>query len=118
MANPTNKQSPLLLTAVLASAVSSICCFGPFVLLATGLSGAWMSRMMAVEPFQPYLVGLSIILVAIAGWQLRSQPSCELDAGEAAVSTQRTLSIVGYGSAFLLVVIFASSEYWIPIVAG
>ena len=40
-----------LFGGVLASVTASICCIGPFALLATGISGAWMSRVMVVEPF-------------------------------------------------------------------
>lgn len=107
-----------MIAAVLASAVASACCIGPFMLLATGLSGAWMSRVMAVEPLQPYLIALSLILVSVAGWQLYARISCEADYNEVRHTMSEKGQLTLFATTLGIVLVLGTSEYWIPFVAG
>ncbi len=98
---------------VLASVSASICCLGPLVLLATGVSGAWMSKFMLLEPYQPILITLSLIAFAIAGKKLfgsatavQDRDCCE---GEKIGWKQYGLFL----SSCTLALIFVTSEYWI-----
>ena len=103
----------LVASGLIASVTASICCLGPFVLLATGVSGAWMSNLMRLEPYQPFLIALSLIAFAIAGKKLfESATSVEDEAcceGNKIGWKQYTL----YLSSFTLALIFVTSEYWI-----
>jgi len=47
-----------LLVGVVAGFGASVCCVGPLVLLALGMSGAWIGNLTALEPFRPYLIQL------------------------------------------------------------
>src|SRR6202023_541601 len=49
-----------MLTAIGASA----CCLGPLVLLALGVSGAWISSLTALEPYRPIFIGLTLLFLA------------------------------------------------------
>jgi len=108
----------LMVAAVLASVVASVCCLGPFLLLATGLSGAWMSSVMAVEPLQPYLIALSLALVSAAGWQLLTRRTCEFDSGQARLSMPGKGQLALFVTTLGIVLVLGASEHWIPIVAG
>ena len=88
------------------------------LLLATGLSGAWMSRLMILEPYYPLLALLSLTLIAAGGWQLMQPKSCTKDRGEmiSALPEFRTSAV--FISALALTLILLSSEYWILWIAG
>lgn len=112
------KTPRLLVAAVLASVTASVCCLGPFLLLATGLSGAWMSRVMLVEPFQPLLIAVSLLLILIAAWQLLLLRSCNSNLGAGSQTLNLKSYFTGFLLSFLVVVVLITSEYWIVLVAG
>ena len=117
VATKTSGCSQLIAGGVVASIGASICCLGPFMLLATGVSGAWMSRLMMLEPFQPILAGISLTAFAIAGIRLLRVTPSSVD-----VSSCETRS-VGWGQSALyflclaLALVLVSSEYWIVLLA-
>ncbi|HWE84156.1 MAG TPA: mercuric transporter MerT family protein [Terracidiphilus sp.] len=57
-------------TSLLASAVAamgaSVCCVGPLVLVILGVSGSWIGSLTAMEPFRPYLIGLTLLFLGLA----------------------------------------------------
>ena len=73
-----------LTVAGLAALLASSCCVAPLLLALAGVSGAWIGQLRRIEPYSPWLMGLSFLALAAAGWRLfRSQPgdaSCDLDA--------------------------------------
>ncbi|MEY2608884.1 MAG: mercuric ion transport protein [Verrucomicrobiota bacterium] len=62
-----------MLTAIGASA----CCLGPLVLLALGVSGAWIGSLTALEPYRPIFIGLTLLFLAFAFHRLYlARPVC------------------------------------------
>jgi mercuric ion transport protein len=55
-----------LVAGILAAVGASICCVGPLVLLALGVSGAWIGSLTAFEPYRPVLIGLTLLFLALA----------------------------------------------------
>jgi mercuric ion transport protein len=45
---------------------ASVCCVGPLVLLALGISGAWIGNLTALEPYRPIFVGLTLLFLGLA----------------------------------------------------
>jgi len=45
-----------LLTGGLAAILASTCCLGPLVLITLGVSGAWISNLTLLEPYQPLFI--------------------------------------------------------------
>ena len=70
--------TPGSVLAVAAAAIgASACCAGPLILVILGVGGAWGSRLIALEPLQPYFVALALIFIGFAFYRLyRSQESC------------------------------------------
>lgn len=67
-----------LLAAVAAGIGASVCCVGPLVLLALGISGAWIGNLTAVEPYRPFFIGLTLLFLGLAFRKLYVVPqSCE-----------------------------------------
>jgi len=110
--------NPYLIAGVLTSIGASVCCIGPFILLATGISGAWMSQLMILQPYQPVFVVIVLGLFAVAGWNL-FQPSKVVAAADSCVIhplklRQKVVFFLSFGLAAILL----SSEYWIPVIAS
>jgi mercuric ion transport protein len=50
-----------LLTGGLAAILASTCCLGPLVLITLGVSGAWISNLTLLQPYQPYFIGAALV---------------------------------------------------------
>ena len=55
-----------LLAGVAAAVGASVCCVGPLVLLALGVSGAWIGSLTEFEPYRPYLIGLTVVFLGLS----------------------------------------------------
>jgi mercuric ion transport protein len=59
-----------LVAGILAAIGASACCVGPLVLLALGISGAWIGSLTALEPYRPILIGLALFFLGLAFYRL------------------------------------------------
>ena len=59
--------------------LASGCCVAPLLLALAGISGAWIGQLRRIAPYSPWLTGLSLIALGIAGWRLFRRPA-EADA--------------------------------------
>jgi len=50
--------SGALFVGGLAAILASTCCLGPLVLVALGLSGAWIGNLTLLEPYRPLFIGV------------------------------------------------------------
>ncbi len=64
-----------LWASVLAAIVGSLCCVAPLVLLTLGISGAWISRLTALEPYRPIFIGVVAVFIGLAFRQLYIIPA-------------------------------------------
>ena len=61
-------------TAILAST----CCLGPLVLVALGLSGAWIGNLTRLEPYRPLFIAAAFVALFFAGRRIfRPAQVCE-----------------------------------------
>jgi mercuric ion transport protein len=51
----------------LAAILASTCCLGPLVLVAVGVSGAWIGDLTLLEPWRPLLIGAALVALFFAG---------------------------------------------------
>jgi mercuric ion transport protein len=76
--------APALTVAGLAALLASGCCVAPLMLALAGVSGAWIGQLRRIEPYSPWLLGLSFVALGLAGWRLfRRAPdgvACDADA--------------------------------------
>ncbi len=63
-----------MLAGVAAGIGASICCVGPLVLLALGISGAWIGNLTALEPYRPFFIGLTALFLGLAFRKLYLTP--------------------------------------------
>ena len=64
--NVTQSGRGFLAAGILAAVGASICCVGPLVLLALGVSGAWIGSLTALEPYRPFFIGLTLLFLGLA----------------------------------------------------
>ncbi len=57
---------PSTIAAGLAAIGASVCCIGPLVLMALGISGIWISYLTAFEPYQPIFVTISLVFLFLS----------------------------------------------------
>lgn len=67
--------------SVLAGATAAIgasaCCAGPLVLVMLGIGGAWGSRLVALEAYQPFFIAAALAFFGFAFYRLyRRQEEC------------------------------------------
>src|ERR1700736_6348350 len=66
-----------LIAGILSAIGASICCVGPLVLLALGVSGAWIGSLSALEPYRPFLIGVTVVFLGLAFYRLYVvRPAC------------------------------------------
>jgi mercuric ion transport protein len=71
-----------LITGILSAIGASICCVGPLVLLALGVSGAWIGSLTVLEPYRPIFIGLSLLFLGFAFYRLYfARPVCSPESG-------------------------------------
>lgn len=66
-----------LVSGAAAAVGASACCAGPLLLVVLGVGGAWGSRLVALEPYQPYFVAAALAAFGHAFYRLyRRQEVC------------------------------------------
>src|ERR1700741_3894765 len=68
----TRSENGFLVAGILAAIGASVCCVGPLLLLALGVSGAWIGSLTALEPYRPVFIGLTLLFLAGAWYRLYS----------------------------------------------
>lgn len=67
-----------LLGGAAAAIGASACCAGPLLLVVLGVGGAWGSRLVALEVYQPYFVAAALAFFGYAFFKLYRKPeACE-----------------------------------------
>ncbi|AKU11578.1 MAG: mercuric ion transporter MerT [Steroidobacteraceae bacterium] len=84
-----------LLTGGVAAILASACCVGPLVLLAFGVSGAWIGTLTALEPYRPLFIALAVASLVLA-WRHIWRPvaTCPPGAGCAVPPADRLYKLL------------------------
>jgi mercuric ion transport protein len=62
----------------LAAVLASTCCLGPLLLVALGLSGAWIGNLTRLEPYRPFFIAAALVALFFAGRRIfRPAQACE-----------------------------------------
>ncbi len=80
MASDRSKSATLAIGG-LAAILASTCCLGPLVLVALGLSGAWIGNLSRLEPYRPIFLGVALVAMFFA-WQRIYRPAANCSPGE------------------------------------
>ncbi len=73
-----------LIGAVLASS----CCIAPLLLVTLGVSGAWMSNLSVLAPYQTYFIIASLGFLGFAFWHVYRKPEQACEDGSYCATSQ------------------------------
>ncbi len=87
--------SGALLVGGLAAILASTCCLGPLVLVALGLSGAWIGNLTQLEPYRPFFIAGALVALFFAGRRIfRPAQDCQLGEVCAVPRTRRVYKTI------------------------
>ena len=99
------------LAAVGAGAVSALCCLGPLLALAVGVSGAGLAT--TFEPLRSYFVGAAALLLGLGHYGLYREERKSCEPGRVCanpVVLRRMKRLLWAGTA--VAVVFMTFPYW------
>ena len=104
--NPAARSA--LLAAAMAALLASTCCLGPLVLLALGVSGAWIGNLTVLEPYRPLFVGVALVALVFAARRIwRRTAACAPGEVCAVPTVRRGYRLMFWGVAALVLVALA-----------
>jgi len=97
--------SGALFVGGLAAVLASTCCLGPLLLVALGLSGAWIGNLTRLEPYRPFFIAAALVALFFAGRRI-FRPAQACGPGEVcAVPRTRQIYKLIFGIVSVLVLI-------------
>lgn len=103
---------------VLAALGAASCCVLPFALFMLGVSGAWMSHLTALAPYQPIFMSAAAVFLALGFWRVYRRPKAEAvcaDEDWCARPASNRLAKTGLWSAAVLVGLAVAFPYVAPL---
>ena len=93
---------------IIGALLASTCCIGPFVFLLLGISGAWISHLTALAPYQPIFLILSLGFLGAGFWKVYGKPkaSCEEGSSCGTSQTDRVIKLTLWTATLLIVAAF------------
>jgi mercuric ion transport protein len=80
MVTRPTRSLPAVLAASLAAIGASVCCVVPLILALTGISGAWIANLTALDVWRPWFTAATLACLALAYWTLYGPASrCRTD---------------------------------------
>ncbi|MFM0268203.1 mercuric ion transporter MerT [Paraburkholderia sediminicola] len=99
----------------LAAILASTCCLGPLVLVALGVSGAWIGNLTLLEPYKPVFIGAALVALFFAGRRI-FRPAAACRPGEVcAIPQVRAAYKLIFWIVVALVLIALSFPYVLPL---
>lgn len=99
----------------LAAILASICCLGPLVLVAIGVSGAWIANLTVLEPYRPIFIGTALVALFFA-YRRIFRPAEACKPGEVcAVPQVKTVSKISFWIVAALTGIALAFPYMLPL---
>ena len=98
---------------IIGAIVASSCCVIPLVLTLLGVSGAWMSNLRALAPYQPYFIAMTAVFIGFGFYQVYWKPRQVCNVGAAcAQPLSNRLVKSGLWIGTVLVLIALTFPYW------
>jgi mercuric ion transport protein len=102
-----------IISGLLAAFGASLCCVGPLVLLMMGISGAWISKLTILEPYQPIFIILVFVLFGLSGWKLyKPKQDCK-ESDVCAIPRVKVRRKILFWCLFAIAMVLSTSKYWL-----
>jgi mercuric ion transport protein len=101
---------------VIGAVLASTCCIAPLVLLTLGISGAWISRLTALEPYKPIFASLALVFIGLGFRQVyfKARPAC-VEGAYCAKPESSRITKTALWLATLLVILALTINWWAPL---
>jgi mercuric ion transport protein len=101
---------------IFGALIASSCCVVPLVLVTLGVSGAWIGNLTALEPYKPYFLTITALLLAAGFWHVYFKPkrACE-DGSYCARPTSSRITQSVLWIAAVLALLSATVNLWGPL---
>lgn len=112
MDNTQSKKENWVVAAVLVAAITAVsCCILPLTLFSVGISGAWISNLTALSPYQPIFIGVSLGLIVYGFYllQFKARKNCETGTCERPMQGRRAYILL---SLSLILIVVALAFPW------
>jgi mercuric ion transport protein len=104
-----------LMAGGLAALLASACCLGPLVLIGLGFSGAWISNLTVLQPYQPIFIGAAFVALFVAGkriWRPVAQCAPDEFCALPRVRMGYQILFVGVCTLLLVALVFPLIAHW------
>ncbi len=113
----SNRRRSRVLAAggIFGALIASSCCVVPLVLVTLGVSGAWIGNLTALEPYKPYFLTITALLLAAGFWHVYFKPKRACEDGSYCArpaSSRITQSVLWIAAALAL--LSATVNLWGP----
>lgn len=102
--------------SLIGAVIASSCCIVPLILVMLGISGAWIGTLTALEPYRPYFVAGTALILG-AGYRnvyFMAKKSC--DAGSYCASpASRWITKAALWLATLIALLAGTVNFWAPL---
>ena len=100
---------------VTGAILASSCCIVPLVLVTLGVSGAWIGKLTALEPYKPYFAAVTLVFIGLGFWHVyfRPKPACA-DGSYCARPESSRITQSALWFATVLVVLALTIGWWAP----
>jgi mercuric ion transport protein len=113
--SPIPKAGLAVVGGLLGALAASSCCLVPLALFGLGISGAWIGRLTALEPFQPVFLAVAIGFLGAGHYLVYRRPKVACgDGGACARPLPSRLVRLALWTATLLVVAAIAFPYVAP----
>ncbi len=101
---------------IVGAIIAASCCVVPLVLVTLGVSGAWISSLTALEPYKPYFLTVTAILLGAGFWHVYFNPkrACA-DGSYCARPRSGRITQTALWLATALALLAATVDYWAPL---
>ncbi len=101
---------------LLGALLASSCCIVPLAFVTLGIGGAWMSNLTALEPYKPYFVAVTLLMLGAGFWHVYIRPRRACAAGSYCASpASGRISRTLLWLATAIVLLAATINYWAPL---
>lgn len=100
---------------IVGAIIASSCCVLPLVLITLGVSGAWIGNLTALEPYKPYFLPVTAILLGAGFWHVYFKPKRDCaDGSYCARPRSGRITQIALWLATALALLAATVDYWAP----
>jgi mercuric ion transport protein len=88
--------------SIVGALLAASCCIGPVIFILFGTSVGFMSNLMVLDPYRPYMLGAAFLMLGYSFWKLYvRQVDCNC---EADIRTRRVARIIFWTAATALII--------------